>query len=162
MTAAQHIIRLPPPWQIERGPQDTFLFRRRFGRPTGLQPQDRIDLVLYWQEELKDDGEASRDEAALTIAGVQLNDANLTDTNPTGTNLNNANPTDANLAPAAGVIAERLANRVLRFNVTSRLLPRNELVVHAHRPGKAAELPFRVQLEIFVGSPEEVVTKIIE
>jgi hypothetical protein len=176
MTAAQHIIRLPPPWQVLKSPQGERLFCRRFGRPTGLQPHDRIELVVRWQDESSRgdaaattvDGNQAGDRAsALTIARVQLNDINLTDINPTDTKLTDTKLTDTKLtdthrSPPADYLEEPATERVLRLDVTSRLLPRNEVVVHAQLLTEAVDLPFRVQLEIFVGGRQEVVTDVVE
>lgn len=156
---------------MERGLEDAIVFRRRFGRPTGLQPRDRIDLVLYWQEKSSRGEASSRGElsstvdiqlphdqtTAVKIARVQLNDISLTDAN-----LPHDKLMEATSAPSVSNTEERSADRMLRLDVTARLLPRNELVVHAQWRSESADLPFRVQLEIFVGGREELVAEVVE
>ena len=40
-----HTIRLRDPWQCQRS-SETALYRRRFGRPTGLEQGERVYLVI--------------------------------------------------------------------------------------------------------------------
>ena len=109
-----HRIRLREPWQWE-SPEAAALWRRRFGRPTGLGPDTTVWLVV---------------ENASAPLVVQWN-GDL-------------------LGPVSGVA------RAARFDVTARLLARNEVTImleQALRPseGISPGLPADVCLEIVSG-----------
>lgn len=129
-SAPQHTIRLRPPWQTEVGECGECRFRRRFGRPTGIQAGDRVDLVVRWT------GPHSSAEVAAIL--IQLNE------DPAG--------------------PWQFDDGILRLDVTGRLGPRNELWIDlpstfaTQLPPSSpsaeiyAELPWSVQLEIFVAA----------
>jgi hypothetical protein len=41
-----HVIRLREPWEIDASAPDVVIWRRRFGRPTGLVPATRVWLCV--------------------------------------------------------------------------------------------------------------------
>lgn len=107
-----HPIRLRRPWHCEQT-EGGLMWRRRFGRPSGLTPDHRVELII---------------EGLPAKASVALNGELL------------AGQTEAVLGQT-------------RFDVTRRLLARNELaillpVLEAHQPDSTGTPPVLVRLEI--------------
>jgi hypothetical protein len=71
--SSAHCIRLREPWEREVVPGSNpdraarVSFRRRFGQPTGLEPQDQIDLVL---EQVAVDGQVWLNDERLGSIGA--------------------------------------------------------------------------------------------
>ena len=61
-----HSIRLREPWECTTT-EETAQFRRRFGRPTGLEAGDRVELVI----------EDNAGEARVTLNGTLVHSGSL-------------------------------------------------------------------------------------
>ncbi len=100
-----HLIHLHGPWELSQADHDQrhYLFKRQFGRPTNLDPWERVLLVCQIDQPV----------VSITFNGVVVHGIGLRDVAVNDNDLQK-------IIPACDAISH---------DITARLQPRNELII---------------------------------